>query len=152
MGLDSYLYKKSYVRSGDWYKPEVRMEVEVKTGGKVDERIKPERVKYIVEEVAYWRKANQIHNWFVQNVQNGIDECQSSYVSREKLEELLDVCKQVEADNDLASTLLPSASGFFFGGTEYDEWYFKDISNTIVYLTEILEDELADEFEYNASW
>jgi hypothetical protein len=128
------------------------MEVEVKTGGKVDERIKPERVKYIVEEVAYWRKANQIHNWFVQNVQNGIDECQSSYVSREKLEELLDVCKQVEADNDLASTLLPSASGFFFGGTEYDEWYFKDISNTIVYLTEILEDELADEFEYNASW
>ena len=36
MGLDSYLYKKSYVRSGDWYKPEARMEVEVKTGGKVD--------------------------------------------------------------------------------------------------------------------
>jgi hypothetical protein len=64
----------------------------------------------------------------------------------------LDVCKQVEADNVLAPTLLPSASGFFFGGTEYDEWYFKDISNTIVYLTEILEDELADEFEYNASW
>jgi hypothetical protein len=152
MGLDSYLYKKSYVRSGDYYKPESRMDVEVKTGGKVDERIKPERVKFIVEEVAYWRKANQIHNWFVQNVQNGIDECQSSYVSREKLEELLDVCKQVEADNDLASTLLPSASGFFFGGTEYDEWYFKSILNTIVYLEDILSDEMADDFEYNASW
>ena len=152
MGLDSYLYKKSYVRSVDWHKPEARMEVEVKTGGKVDERIKPERVRYIVEEVAYWRKANQIHNWFVQNVQNGIDECQSSYVSREQLEELLDVCKKVEADNELAGTLLPSTSGFFFGGTEYDEWYFKDISNTIVYLTEILEDEMADYFEYSASW
>ena len=152
MGLDSYLYKKSYVRSGDLYKPEHRMDVEVKTGGKVDERIKPERVKFIVEEVAYWRKANQIHNWFVQNVQNGIDECQSSYVSREMLEQLLAVCKKVEEDNELASILLPSASGFFFGGTEYDEWYFKDISNTIVYLTEILEDELADDFEYNASW
>ena len=152
MGLDSYLYKKSYVRSGDWHKPEARMEVEVKTGGKVDERIKPERVRYIVEEVAYWRKANQIHNWFVQNVQDGIDKCQSSYVSREQLEELLGVCKQVEVDNSLAGTLLPSVSGFFFGGTEYDEWYFKDISNTIVYLTEILEDELADDFEYSASW
>jgi hypothetical protein len=152
MGLDSYLYKKSYVRSGDWYKPEARMEVEVVTGGKVDERIKPERVRYIVEEVAYWRKANQIHNWFVQNVQNGIDECQSSYVSREQLEELLDVCKQVEADNELAGTLLPSASGFFFGGTEYDEWYFKDVTDTIQYLTEALEDEEADEFEYYASW
>ena len=152
MGLDSYLYKKNYVRQGEWVKPEFRTEVEVKTGGEIDKNIKPERIRYIVEEVAYWRKANQIHNWFVQNVQNGIDECQSSYVSRETLEELLDVCKKVEADNGLADTLLPSASGFFFGGTEYDEWYFKDISNTIVYLTEILEDELADDFEYNASW
>lgn len=152
MGLDSYLYKKSFVRSGEWYKPEHRMDVEVKTNGKVDERIKPERVKYIIEEVAYWRKANQIHNWFVQNVQNGIDECQTSYVSREMLEQLLAVCEKVEEDNGLASTLLPSTSGFFFGGTEYDEYYFKDISNTIVYLTEILEDEMADYFEYSASW
>lgn len=152
MGLDSYLYKKSYVRSGDWYKPEARMEVEVKTGGKVDERIKPERIKYVAEEVAYWRKANQIHNWFVQNVQGGVDNCQSSYVSRDNLEDLLDLCKQVDSDNELADSLLPSASGFFFGGTEYDEWYFKDIKNTITFLEDCLSDELADEFEYSASW
>lgn len=152
MGLDSYLYKKSYVRSGDWYKPEARMEVEVKTGGNVDERIKPERIKYVAEEVAYWRKANQIHNWFVQNVQGGVDNCQSSYVSRDDLEDLLDLCKQVDSDNELADSLLPSTSGFFFGGTEYDEWYFKDISNTITFLEDCLSDELADEFEYSASW
>ncbi len=152
MGLDSYLYKKNYVRQGEWVKPEYRTEVEVKTGGEIDKTIKPERIRYIVEEVAYWRKANQIHNWFVQNVQNGVDECQSSYVSREKLEELLDVCKKVTEDNSLAESLLPSASGFFFGGTEYDEWYFKDVTNTIEYLTDILTDESADEFEYYASW
>jgi len=152
MGLDSYLYKKSYVRSGEWVKPEFRTEVEVKTGGEIDKNIKPERIRYIVEEVAYWRKANQIHNWFVQNVQGGIDECQSSYVSRDNLEELLDLCKQVDSDNELADSLLPSTSGFFFGGTEYDEWYFKDISNTITFLEECLSDELADEFEYSASW
>jgi hypothetical protein len=152
MGLDSYLYKKNYVRQGEWVKPEYRTEVEVKTGGEVDKTIKPERIRYIVEEVAYWRKANQIHNWFVKNVQDGIDNCQTSYVSRDNLQELLDVCNQVIADNSLAETLLPTGSGFFFGSTEYDEWYFKDISNTIVYLTEILEDESADEFEYYASW
>lgn len=152
MGLDSYLYKKNYVRQGEWVKPEFRTEVEVKTGGEIDKNIKPERIRYIVEEVAYWRKANQIHNWFVQNVQNGVDECQNSYVSREKLEELLDVCTKVIADNTLAETLLPTGSGFFFGSTEYDEWYYKDVSNTIEYLTEILEDESADEFEYYASW
>lgn len=152
MGLDSYLFKKNYVRQGEWIKPEFRTEVEVKTGGEIDKNIKPERVRYIVEEVAYWRKANQIHNWFVQNVQGGIDNCQNSYVSREKLEELLDVCSKVIADNSLAETILPTGSGFFFGSTEYDEWYYTDVSNTIEYLTEILSDEDADEFEYYASW
>ena len=152
MGLDMYLHKKNYMRQGDFYKPEFVNEVIVKTGGEVDKRIKPERITYVVEEVGYWRKANQIHRWFVENVQNGIDECQSSYVSRDKLEELLELCKLVKADNSLAESLLPSTSGFFFGGTEYDEWYFNDIDNTIKIIEECLEDESADDFEYNASW
>lgn len=152
MGLDSYLYKKTYIRTDDFYQPEVRNEVIVKTGGEIDEKIKPERIRYVVEEIAYWRKANQIHRWFVENVQKGIDECQSSYVSRENLEELLNLCQLVAANHSLADELLPSASGFFFGGTDYDEWYYNDINSTIKYLTEALEDESADEFEYHASW
>jgi hypothetical protein len=152
MGLDMYLYKKNYMRQGDFYKPEFVNEVIVKTGGEIDTKIKPERIKYIVEEVGYWRKANQIHKWFVDNVQNGIDECQSSYVSRESLEELLELCKQVRDDNSKAEELLPSASGFFFGGTEYDEWYFNDINHTIEIIEECLADEGADDFEYSSSW
>ena len=73
MGLDMYLYKKNYIWSGEWVKPEVKQEVIVKTGGETDAKIKPERVKYVVEEVGYWRKANQIHRWFVENVQKGED-------------------------------------------------------------------------------
>jgi hypothetical protein len=152
MGLDMYLYKKNYMRQGDFYKPEFVNEVIVKTGGEIDTKIKPERISYIVEEIGYWRKANQIHNWFVENVQNGIDECQTSYVSREKLEELLELCKQVRDDNSKAEELLPSASGFFFGGTEYDEWYFNDINHTIEIIEECLADEGADDFEYSSSW
>jgi hypothetical protein len=45
--------------------------------------------------VAYWRKANQIHNWFVENVQDGNDDCKDYYVSRKQLEELRDTCKAV---------------------------------------------------------
>ena len=71
---------------------------------------------------------------------------------QEKLEELLELCKKVNADNSLAEELLPSASGFFFGGTGYDEWYFNDINHTIEIIEECLEDASADEFEYNASW
>lgn len=152
MGLDMYLHKKNYIWSGDWVKPEHKQEVIVNKGGQIDTTIKPDRVKYVVEEVGYWRKANQIHNWFVQNVQNGIDECQESYVEREKLEELLKLCKEVKENPSKAEELLPSAEGFFFGNVEYNEWYYNDIDNTIQILEDVLSDETADDFTYRASW
>lgn len=46
-------------------------------------------------EVGYWRKANQIHNWFVNNVQGGVDDCDYYEVSDNKLIELLERCKEV---------------------------------------------------------
>lgn len=152
MGLDMYLYKKNYIWSGDWVKPEDKQEVIVKKGNDVDDKIKPERVRYVVEEVGYWRKANQIHQWFVENVQQGEDDCGSYYVSREHLEELLGICKKIKEDNSLAEQLLPTQSGFFFGGTEYTEWYFQDIDNTIEIVEECLSDDSADTFEYHSSW
>lgn len=152
MGLDMYLYKKNYIWSGDWIKPEHKQEVIVKKGNDVDDKIKPERVRYVVEEVGYWRKANQIHQWFVENVQQGEDDCGSYYVSREQLEELLGICKKIKEDNSLAEQLLPTQSGFFFGGTEYTEWYFQDIDNTIEIVEECLSDDSADTFEYHSSW
>lgn len=152
MGLDMYLYKKNYIWGGEWVNPEAKQEVIVKTGGKVDTKIKPERIKYVVEEVGYWRKANQIHNWFVQNVQNGNDDCGNYYVSREALEGLLNICRIVSVDKEKAEELLPTQSGFFFGGTEYDEWYYQDIENTIKILEDVLSDETGDDFEYSSSW
>ena len=152
MGLDMYLYKKNYIWSGDWIKPEHKQEVIVKKGNDVDDKIKPERVRYVVEEVGYWRKANQIHRWFVENVQRGVDDCGSYWVSREKLEELLDLCKQVKANPAKCEELLPTASGFFFGGTEYDEWYYGDIENTIEILEGVLENDDNDDYEYHSSW
>ena len=55
--------------------------------------------------VAYWRKANHIHNWFVQNVQGGEDRnCEVTPVTREQLQDLVDACKLV-----LGSTVLEPA-------------------------------------------
>ena len=95
MGLDMYLYRKTYVKNWDHYAPEDRHEITVKKGGKVREDIKPERIMQLVEQVACWRKANAIHKWFVDNVQDGVDKCQESYVDSEKLGELVALCKQV---------------------------------------------------------
>ena len=87
--------------------------------------------------VGYWRKANAIHNWFLENCaardrwDDPIDDCRPIEVPVEKLEELLDDCKKVLKDKSLAKELLPTADGFFFGSTEYDEYYFDDIEDTI---------------------
>ena len=51
---------------------------------------------HIMEEVGYWRKANQIHNFFVENVQDGEDDCSyHNECTKEILEDLLDKCYKV---------------------------------------------------------
>ena len=46
--------------------------------------------------VEHWRKANEIHNWFVENVQDGIDDCDYHHeVTEEMLELLRSTCKAV---------------------------------------------------------
>jgi hypothetical protein len=150
MGLDMYLEKRTYVRQWEHQTPEEQYNVEVTKGGE-PVKIDPKRVTYVIEEIGYWRKQNQIHQWFVENVQNGVDNCGEYCVSKGQLEDLLEICKKILNDNLLAEELLPTASGFFFGGTEYDEWYFDGIKNTI----EILEEALADDnasYYYSSSW
>lgn len=182
MGLDMYLTKKTYVKQWSHQKPEEQFEVVVKRGGVTYPNIKPSKVTYVEEEVMYWRKANHIHNWFVENTQEGNDNCQTSFVSRENINELVTILKQVKQslekskkgvvevvsgykngeeykvpvevfeETEIAEELLPTASGFFFGGTEYDGYYLKTINETLEVLEKELEDETADEFYYRASW
>ena len=113
-------------------------------------------VKEITADILYWRKANAIHDWFVKNVQDGVDECQKSYVSKENLRSLLETCKAVLANPDQAETLLPSRNGFFFGGTEYDEWYFDGIKHTVEVLENVIPRMETDfrlwMFYYQSSW
>lgn len=102
-------------------------------------------------ECGYWRKANHIHKWFVDNVQDGIDNCASYYVSQETLEKLKAVCLEVLKDKSKAPDLLPTQSGFFFGPTEYDEYYFQDIEDTIEIIDKCLKLDF-DYFTYESSW
>lgn len=155
MGLDMYLYRESFV-GNKFRKPEDFLTVGGKTECGLSGKplnIRNERISAVVEEVGYWRKANAIHNWFVQNVQDGKDECQRSYVDTDQLHELLDLCKTVVEHPEKAPELFPSRPDFFFGGTEYDEYYFDCLKETIKILSAIL-DEPDDqgEYYYQASW
>jgi len=141
MGLDMFLTKETYFFNDG----KKSLKIEGVKG------IKPERVKYIIEEIGYWRKANAIHQWFVANVQEGKDDCQKYFVTKEDLTKLLDVVTQVQQDHSKASVLLPTQSGFFFGGVGYDEYYFEDLEDT----KEIIEQALLEEskyFYYQSSW
>lgn len=151
MGLDMYLKANMFLSQFDDEENEI--------SEKVKELLHtmPGRINEIKSEAIYWRKANAIHKWFVDNVQDGNDDCGNYYVSQDDLRELKDICEKVLADNSLAETLLPSQSGFFFGGTEYDEWYFKDLKYTaeeIGKLLKIHENENVAKwsYEYHSSW
>lgn len=110
-------------------------------------------IKTIVLEGLYWRKANQIHNWFVQECCDGEDDCREHWVPKEKLGELLELCKKVQADHALAEELLPTKAGFFFGSTEYDEDYYHDIDQTIQGIEQLLAKlRPGDSLYYCSSW
>lgn len=90
------------------------------------------------DELAYWRKANQIHFWFVQNVQNNVDDCEVYPVTKAKLIQLHNTVKEVLADHTKATTLLPTMPGFFFGSIDYNEYYYQDLEETDEKLKKIL--------------
>lgn len=113
----------------------------------------------IFEDVGYWRKANAIHRWFVDNVQNGVDNCADYEVSKEQLEDLLEICIEIRDGSkienpEVAEKLLPTQDGFFFGSTNYDQWYMEYVVNTIDILTKVLETTDFDRemVVYHSSW
>ena len=158
MGLDMYLYATQSFIDKEWQKEDDARRLTHRELVKTldcDKFICKSNLGSIVTsvEVAYWRKANGIHQWFVDKCQDGNDDCRAAYVSRDKLTELLNICKQITADNSLAEELLPTQGGFFFGSTEYDEWYFNDIKTTISELESVLADTPEEWwFEYQSSW
>jgi hypothetical protein len=111
--------------------------------------------KWVVEtEAGYWRKANQIHNWFVRECQDNIDDCQNTMLNQAMLAKLYNLVTDIGKDKKLAMQLLPSKSGFFFGGTEYDKWYFDDLKYTKQLLRKLLRKDSSEnwQFSYQASW
>lgn len=160
MGLDMYLYARQYVSRFD-YKDGER--IDLPEFAALAETGPADLTKYgdysgieIEYPVLYWRKANAIHGWFVNECADGIDECQRIYVSRESLVKLRDLCQSVIKQPAMAGDILPPTSGFFFGTYEIDDWYMEDMKHTVNALNHILsvvpDDNWDWSFVYRASW
>ncbi len=129
MGLDMYLYRKK--RRSDYATNE-----DYKQADDV--------------QLMYWRKANQIHSWFTQGAEE--DNCTPIPVTEKEILKLIDLCIDVLADKDDAKELLPTVSGFFWGDTEYNEYYYQDISDTLQGLSEALDDIQPNDKLYYYAW
>ena len=93
----------------------------------------------IYEEIAYWRKENAIHKWFVKNVQDGEDDCGVHRpLTKDDIKNLRRLCIDVMESPEDAQKILPTEGGFFFGNTVYNEWYFNGVKDTIGQLNYIL--------------
>ena len=169
MGLDMYLSAKKYINKIDWSvldrqlnegrdtdyseatRPEYKNVIEVSGLSHVENPADVYGASVSVN-CAYWRKSNQIHKWFVDNVQNGEDDCGEYYVSHDRLKQLLTACRQALFHKD--PNYLPPQSGFFFGNTDINQYYWEDIKDTIKQLSKLtdLPDFEQLSFYYQSSW
>jgi hypothetical protein len=170
MGLDQYLYAKEYISGNDYLTtpdkgfhsvPNPRFDVIARAFDLQRSDLDQETPSaYVQFKVLQWRKANAIHEWFVQNVQDGEDNCREYYVSRESLEELLATlghilkAKQEGADQSTFEDILPTAQGFFFGSQDYDDYYWSEVERTYEAINSLLNNSKLKtfDFEYSSSW
>jgi len=137
MGLDQYLTAKRWI--SEWNPLENSQRTEITKLLNLPKSLDDCTVQEVVVSIGDWRKANQIHRWFVENIQLGKDDCGTYEVSRDQLTELRGLCNRVLKFRHMATDQLPTATGFFFGTADYDEWYFQDLEHTVDLIDRALE-------------
>ena len=182
MGLDMYLYAIKYESWSNWNgnkKPISYPKALEELKENIKERnFLSKETKY---QIGYWRKFNALHSHIVNTYNDGEDNCSPIWLSRESIEDILKVCKEVLEDlktcpktkkkikcgwqngeplyeeievydSEVALEKLSPSSGFFFGSQDIDEWYKEDLEYTIQLLEKCLNLKGNFEFEYQASW
>lgn len=107
-------------------------------------------------EAMYWRKCYPIHDWFVDNVQGGVDDCKRYEVKPEQLIQLAMTIKEIQENHDRAEELLPPHSGMY-GSAYLDNHYWANLEYTRGGIEDLFlkigEVDLYNwRFEYYASW
>lgn len=99
----------------------------------------------------YWRKFNALHKWFVDNVQDGVDDCGMYIVTDDHFKKLQSDLSQLTKAN--ANDIMPTQSGFFFGNTEIDEYYWNNIERLKNFVGYILSQDFhGTMYVYQSSW
>jgi hypothetical protein len=95
-------------------------------------RLKPWAVAS--EVMGRFKKTNQIHRWFLENIQNGVDDSRFYLVDEYQFKKLYKLCTTVESNPERAEELLPTLKGFDIGSAKYDAVYFENLSKVLIIL------------------
>lgn len=94
-------------------------------------------------EMAYFRKHSDLHGWFIDNVANGVDECQPIEINRTHI---------AEAREAVESHSLPLTRGFFFGASTQDDDEVKYTLDQLRIIDSFMHKHPSAKFFYIASW
>lgn len=180
MGLDMYLTRKRYVKGWDSLPEDQKYQVIIRRGNKDIDSSKVSRIEeevgywrkanaihgWFVTNVQegeddckeYYVDEDQLQelldtvNKVLENSElvDGKVHTGTSYQNGEKIEQFED--GKVIKDPTTAKELLPTTEGFFFGGTEYDEYYYQGLVDTKKIIEDALKNESGGEYYYQANW
>jgi len=98
------------------------------------------------QRVMYWRKASAIHRYFTKDAKE--DNCIDFPKTIEDIQALRLLCINSIEEKE---PLLETGSGFFWGSTEYDSYYWEDLQDTADAMEAIIsEHQEGDTYEYSA--
>ena len=89
---------------------------------------------YKIKKIGYFRKVNFLIPFFESQLGYKIENLCKVKIDKEDAEELLRRCSAVLDDHSKAEELLPTQEGFFFGSTDYDDYYFMDVERVRDYV------------------
>ena len=164
MGLDSFFYKCKRSNYNTYNKAIEEWHNEEPQSGKIshenyeklseDEKKKiqkevsdwydkqPKMDAHGISEIGYFRKVNFLMAFF-----NYEGNCEFKEIAKYKLEDLVERCNAVltaKHRKEKAEDILPTQSGFFYGSTEYDKYYYEDVKEVRDWASGVLND-LKDE-------
>ena len=173
MGLDQYFYKckrknfEAYNKAiEEWQKdkpasskisnaeydklPKAEQEKIAKEVGEWYNK-EPEMADNGIKEIGYFSKVNFLMSFF-----SYTGNCEFKEIAKCQLEDLVERCKEVlktkKCRKERAELLLPTQSGFFFGRTSYDEYYYQDVKEVQEWVEGVLANLKDDEVVLMYCW
>lgn len=103
-------------------------------------------------KAAKLRKCNMLHTWVSAYCEREPENCEEIKLPRSAVEKMISDVEIVLSDPTLGPTILPTTDGFFFGSTEYDDFYLAKIEDVAVRLSDMLVEHDDVRWFYYVEW